>query len=51
MTLLLHPFVSILQPRAHELERVSEEESQGKSVRVNQEEPPKKPTRDVYIIT
>jgi hypothetical protein len=38
MALLLHPFVSMLQPRAHELARVNEEESQGKSVRVNGEE-------------
>jgi hypothetical protein len=51
MALLLQPFVSMLQPRAHELARVNEEESQGKSVRVNGEEPPKQPTRDVYIIT
>jgi hypothetical protein len=41
MALLLQPFVSILQPKSHELERVNEEESQGKSVRVNGEEPPK----------
>jgi hypothetical protein len=41
----------MLQLRAHELERVNEEKSQGKSVRVNGEEPPKQATGDVYIIT
>jgi hypothetical protein len=51
MTLLLQPFLSMLQPRALELERVNEEESQGKGVRVNGEESPKHPTGDVCIIT
>jgi hypothetical protein len=39
------------QPRAHELARMNDERMKGKSVRVNGEEPPKQPTRDVYIIT
>jgi hypothetical protein len=38
MALLLQPFVSMLQLRAHELARVNEEEYKGKSVRVNGEE-------------
>jgi hypothetical protein len=38
MSLIIHPFVSMLQPKAHELARVNEEESQGKSVRVNGKE-------------
>ena len=41
----------MLKPRAYELARVNEEESQGNSARVYGEEPPKQPTRDVYIIT
>jgi hypothetical protein len=34
MVLLFHPFVSMLRPRAHELERVNGEQSQGNNVRV-----------------
>jgi hypothetical protein len=55
MALYLHPFISMPNPRAHKLARVrkmnQEQRTKIKSVRMNGEEPPKQPTRDVYIIT